>query len=343
MTDTVLVTGGTGYIAQWCIVELLNRGYSVRTTIRAAVKEQGVRAAVATLAGEAAHSERLTFALADLTDDAGWDAAVAGVDLVLHVASPLSPPSDDPEDMIRPARDGALRVLRAATAAGSGVKRVVQTSAANAASLQSYTQQGVTDETLWTDATDPALPLYRRSKTLAERAAWDFMADYDGPTTFATVLPGAVFGPILSADNIGSAAVIQRMLRGRPPLLPRIGFEVIDVRDLVDLHLRAMIAPEAAGQRFLGTGDFLWMTQIAAELRAELGAAARKVPTRRVPDFVVRLLARRDASLAEIAPALGRRNTHSTEKARTLLAWSPRSGREAVLACAESLVAHGAA
>lgn len=212
----VLVTGGTGYVGGWAIVALLQRGYDVRTTVRSQSREQAVIDAVST---EVDPGERLSFAYADLTKDDGWDAAMAGVDFVLHVASPLGNGSDkDADALIVPARDGALRVLRAATRAQ--VKRVVMTSAANAASPMSYTAEGVTDETLWT-VDDPSLPAYRRSKTIAEKAAWDFMADNDGSTELCTVLPGAVLGPILTSENVGTASLIQRMLRGEMRGAPR--------------------------------------------------------------------------------------------------------------------------
>ncbi|NJP43307.1 NAD-dependent epimerase/dehydratase family protein [Actinacidiphila epipremni] len=337
MPETVLVTGGTGYVAGWCVVELLRRGHRVRTTVRGHGREQAVRDAVA---GEVEPGGRLEFAVADLTADDGWAAAVEGVDRVLHVASPLGG-SGGPEALIAPARDGALRVLRAAAAAG--VRRVVMTSAANTASPSSYAEEGVTDETLWTDPDDPTLIPYRRSKTLAERAAWDFMAGYDGPTELTTILPGAVFGPILATDTIGSVGIVQRMLTGAMSGVPRIGLEVVDVRDVADIHLRAMTAPEAAGERFLATGEFLWMRDMARVLRAELGEQASRVATRQVPDVAVRLAARfRDPSLRDITPALGRRNRHSTAKARRLLGWQPRPAREAVVDCARSLLAHGA-
>src|SRR5262245_47651563 len=188
MTERVLVTGGTGYIAGWCIAELLQRGYEVRTTVRSAEKGDIARAAVATVVDP---RNRLSIATADLTSDGEWDTAVAGVDYVLHVASPLgNEHSTDPDELIVPARDGALRVLRAATAAG--VERVVITSAANAASPSSYADEGITDESLWTDPNDPTLIPYRRSKTLAEKAAWEYMAGYEGLTTLTTILPGAV-------------------------------------------------------------------------------------------------------------------------------------------------------
>ncbi|MEV7416187.1 NAD-dependent epimerase/dehydratase family protein [Streptomyces sp. NPDC089919] len=338
MSELVLVTGGTGYIGGWCIAELLKRGYEVRTTVRSPGREQAVTEAVST---EVDPAGRLTFAIADLTSDEGWEEAMKGVDHVLHVASPLGAASDDPQALIGPARDGALRVLRAATAAR--VRRVVMTSAANAASPSSYATEGITDETLWTDPEDPTLIPYRRSKTLAERAAWDFMAEYDGPTELTTVLPGAVFGPVLTADNLGSVGIVARMLSGRMSGVPRIGLEVVDVRDLVDVHIRAMTAPAAAGQRFLATGEFLWMADMARTLRDGLGEQGRRVSTRQIPDFAVRLVARfKDPSLREITPALGRRNRHSTEKARTLLGWQPRPARRTVLDCAQSLIAHGA-
>ncbi|MFF7475811.1 NAD-dependent epimerase/dehydratase family protein [Streptomyces sp. NPDC008092] len=337
MPELVLVTGGTGYIAGWCVVELLRRGHDVRTTVRAPGREQAVVDAVSAVVDPAG---RLGFAVADLTADAGWDAAMKGVDRVLHVASPLGVRAGTP-DLVTPARDGTLRVLRAAAAAG--VRRVVMTSAANAASPSSYASEGVTDETLWTDPEDPALIPYRRSKTLAELAAWEFVRGHGGPTELTTVLPGAAFGPVLTADAAGSVGIVARMLSGAMPGVPRIGLEVVDVRDLVDLHLRAMTSPAAAGERFLGTGEFVWMADMARVLRDGLGERGRLVSTRRLPDVAVRLAARfRDPGLREITPALGRRNRHTTEKAARLLGWQPRPARQTVLDCAESLLAHGA-
>jgi dihydroflavonol-4-reductase len=334
MSETVLVTGGTGYVAGWCIVSLLERGYSVRTTVRSLKKEQQVRDAVGTVVDPA---DRLSFTVADLTGDAGWDEAVAGVDYVLHVASPLgNEDTRDAEALIVPARDGALRVLRAATRAG--VKRVVMTSAANAASPSDYREEGITDETLWTDPDDPTLIPYRKSKTVAEKAAWDYMAGQGGPTTLTTILPGAVFGPILTTSNLGSVRIVARMAGGKLPGTPRIGLEIVDVRDLADLHLRAMTSPEAAGQRFLGTGEFTWMREMAEALKAGLGADGTKVPTRQLPDFVVRISALFDKSLRPIVSSLGRKNRHSTAKAERVLGWHARPAAETVVACAKSLL-----
>ena len=336
MDQRILVTGGSGNVGGWCVAELLQRGAEVRTTVRSAGRADEVRSAVAAFAGS---SEPLEFAIVDLATDDGWDAAMADVDVVLHVATPMAATDNDPETLIRPAVDGTIRVLQAATRAG--VRRVVMTSAANAASPSSYSTDGVTDETLWTDPDDPTLIPYRRAKTLAEKSAWDLVATTAGAPELVTVLPGAVFGPLLSRSTIGSVGIIARMLAGKMPRVPRIGLEVVDVRDLADLHLRAMTDPAAAGERFLGTGEFVWMRGIATVLRAELGAEASKVSTRGVPDLLVKLAARRDESLREVAPALGRKNRHSTAKAQRVLGWQPRPAAESVIDCARSLIDHG--
>lgn len=334
MTETVLVTGGTGFVASWCIVELLQRGFAVRTTVRSLSKEQAVRAAISTAIDP---GDRLTFFAADLTSDVGWDAAVAGCDYVLHVASPLGWDNPkDPDALIVPAREGALRVLRAATQAA--VKRVVLTSACAAASPPLASADSMNDETLWTDPENGQLNAYQKSKTLAERAAWQFMRDYHGPTTLTTILPGAVFGPVLSAENLGSVQVIGRLLQGRLPGNPRLGFEVVDVRDLADVHIRAMTEAQAAGQRFIAAGSFLWMTDISKTLHSKLGRAARKVPTRTLPDFVLRLLSAFDPMLREVTPRLGRKHLHTSEKAQRLLGWQQRPAAVTVVDCAESLM-----
>lgn len=334
MTETVLVTGGTGFVASWCIVELLQRGFAVRTTVRSLSKEQAVRAAISTAIDP---GDRLTFFAADLTSDVGWDAAVAGCDYVLHVASPLGWDNPkDPDALIVPAREGALRVLRAATQAA--VKRVVLTSACAAASPPLASADSMNDETLWTDPENGQLNAYQKSKTLAERAAWQFMRDYHGPTTLTTILPGAVFGPVLSAENLGSVQVIGRLLQGRLPGNPRLGFEVVDVRDLADVHIRAMTEAQAAGQRFIAAGSFMWMTDISKTLHSKLGRAARKVPTRTLPDFVLRLLSAFDPMLREVTPRLGRKHLHTSEKAQRLLGWQQRPAAVTVVDCAESLM-----
>ncbi|GIF68804.1 dihydroflavonol-4-reductase [Asanoa ishikariensis] len=320
----VLVTGGTGFVAGWCIAGLLDRGFAVRTTVRDP--------------GRTAHGDQVEVVSADLTRDDGWDAAVAGCDYVLHVASPLGG-TDRRADLIGPARDGALRVLRAATRAG--VRRVVLTS--STAATTPADPHGVSDETVWTDPDDPSLNPYRRSKLLAERAAWNFMATQGGDTELTTVLPAAVFGPLRSPGNAGSVDVIARLLARRPPVLPRFGFSIVDVRDLADLHIRAMTAPAAAGERFIGAGEFRWLAEIAAVLRSHLGAHAAKVPTRGVPDGVVRTLARVVPPLRPLTPLLGRDLTFSSAKAQQLLGFTPRPATDTIVDCATSLLPTAAA
>jgi len=336
MAETVLVTGGTGYIAGWCLAGLLQQGYQVRTSLRSLAKEPALRAA---LSGQGIDPTPLTCFAADLTSDEGWRAAMAGCDYVLHVASPLG--LDAPqhlEDMIAPARDGTLRILRAAT--NAGVRRVVMTSAATVATPPLQSPDSVSDEHVWFDPNETNVTPYRHAKRQAERAAWAFMQAQPCTTTLTTVLPGAVFGPIMSRDTLGSVQVIGRLLEGRAKGNPRLGFEVVDVRDLADLHIRAMTAPAAAGQRLLGVGQFLWMAEISQLLRDHLGAAASKVPTRTIPDWLLRLLARFDPLLRGLTPNLGRKHCHTAEKSYRLLGWQPRPASETLIDCANSLIAH---
>ncbi|MDR3510484.1 MAG: aldehyde reductase [Caulobacteraceae bacterium] len=333
---TVLVTGGSGYIGGWCVIGLLQQGHVVRTTVRNLAREAEVRAAL----GQVADLGRLSFHQADLTADAGWDEAVAGCDYVLHVASPLGVAEPkDPNVLIGPARDGARRAVGAAIKAG--VRRVVLTSSVAATSKAVGGPDSVCDETVWTDPDGPRVSAYAQSKTLAERAAWDLIAASGGTTTLATVNPALVLGPVLSQDFSGSVQVVERLLSGRVPGLPRLGFNVVDVRDVADLHIRAMTAPEAAGQRLIAAGAFAWMADLAALLRERLGPDAAKVPTGKVPDFVLRLAGLFDRELASVTPSLGHRHDFTSAKARSLLGWTPRPMEETILDCARSLIATG--
>jgi dihydroflavonol-4-reductase len=330
---TVLVTGGTGFIGGWCIADLVAKGYTVRATVRDLTRSGQVTEAISRTVDR---KPAIEFVTADLNADDGWDQAMAGVRAVMHVASPMGIiGGGSAESLVSTTFGGVERVFAAAGAAG--VERIVMTSAANASSPSSYASGGVTDETLWTDPDDPTLIPYRRAKTLAEQLAWD-LAGKPGSPELVTILPGAVFGPVLSASTVGSVGIIGRMLEGKMRRLPRIGFEIVDVRDLGRLHSLALVEPRAAGERFLGTGDFLWMRDMANVLRCELGVAAERVPTRGVPDFLVRLAARRDPALREVAPTLGRRHRHSTTKARDLLGWNPRPATQTIVDCARSLI-----
>jgi nucleoside-diphosphate-sugar epimerase len=260
--ETVLVTGGSGFIGSWCIIELLRQGYVVRTTLRSLDRESATRAAIGKqVAAQVDAQDRLHFYAADLTADAGWDAAAGGCDYILHVASPVVVfEPKNPDELIVPARDGARRAIRAGLKAG--VKRVVLTSSVAAASPRAGARESISDETVWTDLDDPKVSAYARSKTLAERAAWDQIGASGGAMTLATVNPVVVLGPVLSRDYSASVQLVERLLSGRPPGLPRLGFNIVDVRDVADLHIRAMIAPEAAGQRFIATSDFAWLADV---------------------------------------------------------------------------------
>jgi dihydroflavonol-4-reductase len=335
---TVLVTGGSGFIGGWCVIGLLQQGYVVRTTVRDLSREAGVRAALGTVVDP---GNRLSFHAANLTEDAGWDAAVEGCDYVLHVASPLGVAQPkDPDVLIVPAREGARRAVSAAIKAG--VKRVVLTSSVAATSKGVGGSDWTSDETVWTDLTDRRVSAYARSKTLAERAAWDLINASDGKTTLATVNPALVLGPVLDGDASGSAQVVERLLSGRVPGLPRLGFNVVDVRDVADLHIRAMTDPKAAGERFVAAGRYAWMGELADLLRARLGESAAKVPTRKVPSVVVRLVGLFDKELASVVPNLGHKHDFSSAKAQTLLGWRARPMEETVLDTARSLIAAGA-
>jgi dihydroflavonol-4-reductase len=333
---TVLVTGGSGYIAGWCVIGLLQQGYAVRTTVRDLSREAEVRAALSKVVDP---GNRLSFHAADLSADQGWEAAVQGCEYVLHVASPLGVTEPkDPDTLIKPARDGAVRVVEAAVKAG--VTRVVMTSSVAATSRRAEGGDSTSDETVWTDLTLPGVGAYTKSKTLAERAAWDLIAASGGPTTMATVHPSMVIGPVLSRDFSESIQVVERLVTGRMPGLPRLGFSIVDVRDVADMHIRAMTAPAAAGQRFIAATEFAWMADLAALLRERLGAQI-KAPTRKVPDFVVRLVGLFDKDLASVTPSLGRKVDFSSAKARDLLGWTPRPLDDTILDCARSLIAVG--
>ncbi|WP_293905581.1 aldehyde reductase [Phenylobacterium sp.] len=334
---TALVTGGSGYIGGWCVVGLLQQGYVVRATVRDLAKEADARASIA---GVVDPGNRLSFHAVTLTADAGWDAAAEGCDYVLHVASPLGVAEPkDPDVLIRPAREGARRAVAAAIKAG--VKRVVLTSSVAATSKGSGGGDWTADETTWTDPDARGVSAYARSKTLAERAAWELIAEHGGATTLATVNPALVLGPVRSGDFSDSVQVVERLLTGRVPGLPRLGFNVVDVRDVADLHIRAMTAPEAAGQRFIAAAHHAWMADIAAILRARLGEAAAKVPTRKVPDLLLRLVGLFDKDLASVAPSLGHKHDFSSQKAQDLLGWRPRALEDTIVDCATSLIATG--
>ncbi|MFP3466315.1 SDR family oxidoreductase [Leifsonia sp. SIMBA_070] len=341
--DLVLVTGGSGFLGAHCVLALLQSGYRVRTTIRTPARAADVRAQLAA-GGVDDPGDRLEFAIADLTSDAGWAEAVAGCRFVLHVASPFpSRQPKDPDELIVPARDGALRVLRAARDAA--VERVVLTSSFAAIGYgHEPTDRAFTEED-WTelDSGRPVSP-YAQSKTIAERAAWDFVAQNGARTDgaalqLATVNPVGILGPVLGPDISSSVELIRLVKEGRLPRLPDVSFGIVDVRDVAALHLLAMTRPEAAGQRFLAiAGEVMKAQEVALLIRGHLGdQAGRRVSTRLMPQWMLRAAAPFSRRVRESLPELGTVRRASAEKARTVLGWSPRTREEAVLATVDTL------
>ena len=337
--ELVLVTGGTGFIGAHCILQLLEAGYQVRTSVRSLSREAEVRQMLRVGGVEA--GERVSFVAADLTSDAGWPEAVAGCAYVLHVASPF--PSSIPKDedeLIVPAREGALRVLKAARDAK--VKRVVLTSSFAAIGYGQPCKNRPFNEGDWTDPNGDDVRAYVKSKTLAEKAAWDFVANDGGGLELSVVNPVGVFGPVLGPDYSTSILLVQRLMDGAVPGCPRLYFGAVDVRDVADMHVKCMTDPAARNQRFLAVaGDFISIVQIARILKRRMGPAGRRIPTIELPDFLVRLAARRDPAVQQILPELGKRKNATNEKARRLLNWQPRSNEECLVATAESLVKLG--
>lgn len=339
MAEKVLVTGGTGFIGAHCILQLLERGYDVRTTVRSRRREGDVRAMLKI--GGAEPGERLSFAEADLTSDAGWPEAVAGCAYVLHVASPFPPnvPKDENE-LIVPAREGALRVLRAARDAG--VKRVVLTSSFAAIGYGHKPSSKPFDETSWTNIDGTGVSAYVKSKTIAERAAWDFIAREGGALELSVVNPVGVFGPVLGPDYSTSILLVQRLMDGAMPGCPRLAFGAVDVRDVASLHLLAMTKAEAKGERFLAlSGEFLKIVDIARVLKARLAAAASRIPTNELPDWMLHLAALGDPAVRQLLPELGKYKNGTGEKAKRVLGWQPISPEDSLVATAESMMRLG--
>jgi nucleoside-diphosphate-sugar epimerase len=338
--STVLVTGGSGFIGSHAIVQLLAAGHTVRTTVRSLQREADVRALLRE-GGVTDRGDRLSFFEADLMSDAGWATAAKGCEYVLHVASPF--PANVPKDeneLIVPAREGALRVLKAARDADA--KRVVMTSSFAAIGYGHEQQAAPFTEKDWTDVNGADASPYVKSKTLAERAAWEFIGREGRRLELAVVNPVAVFGPVLSKDYATSILIVQKMMDGELPGCPRLKFGVVDVRDVVDLHLKAMTDPAAKGERFIAvSGDFVWMVEMAKSLKSRMGATAGRVATRELPDFLVKLATLKDAAVKQIIPELGVEKNATSEKAMRVLGWSPRSREDALVATAESLVRLG--
>lgn len=335
--ETVLVTGGSGFIAVYCIIQLLNEGYRVRTTVRSDAKEKLTRDMLNAAGVEP--GDRLSFARADLSSDTGWREAAAGCRFVIHGASPTpNTMTGAEENWIAPARDGMLRVLRAAKDAG--VSRVVLTSAFGTISYGRKPLGRPFNEDDWTDTT-ANIPPYQKSKTLAEKAAWEYVAKDGKGLELATVHPVAVLGPVLATDFSHSITIIQRMMNGLPRI-PKVNSGFVDVRDVADLHLRAMTMPAANGQRFLAiSGHSHWFIELARMLKKRLGKRARKVSTRELPNWIVRLAAIRDSNMRMMAAQVGKAMDATGAKAERMLGWNPRPVEDSLVDTAESLIKFG--
>ncbi len=338
---TILVTGASGFIAMHCILKLLEAGFRVRGTLRSPSRETSLRA---TFRRHVDADERLSFHAADLMGDEGWREAIEGCDAVLHVASPLPrrPPKHE-DDLIVPAREGVLRVL--ALAAGLGVRRVVMTSSV-AAVLYGHARDGseVYDETSWS-IPEKTVGAYEKSKTFAERAAWEFM---DSPSRrreleFAAINPGLVLGPILDEDYGTSGELVRKLMKRELPGCPPIGYAPVDVRDVADAHIRAMDVPEAAGKRFIVAIEHAWFRDIAKILDAHLRDRGYRIPTGRLPAFALRFAALFDQTTRLVVPEIGLRMDVSSEQARRVLGWQPRSLETMVTDMADSLIEFGVA
>lgn len=334
MTGTVLVSGGSGYIAGFLIRQLVAEGWIVHTTIRNLEGEGRVRARLAV------DNDRLHFFAADLMRDAGWAEAMAGCSHVAHVASPF--PANhvkDADELIVPARDGALRALRFARDAG--VKRFVLTSSVAAIAYGHTHDKRIFTEADWTNTDSPDTSPYAKSKTIAERAARDWIAAEGGTMEFASVNPSLVVGPVMDGDFSTSVEVISKMLTGAMPGCPDLAFAVVDVRDLVDLHVRVLNAPGMADERFIASGRTFKLIDIAKLFKARLGARARKVPARRLPDFLVRIVALFDPMVRSVVSELGHNRQMIPGHAKAMLDWQTRDEEESLVDCANSLIDHG--
>lgn len=337
MPRTVLLTGASGYIAKHIALRLLNAGYHVRGTVRSLSRGTEVTEAVHPhLRDDSELDARLRFVALDLASDDGWDAAMDGIDVLMHTASPfpmVQPKNAD--EVIGPAVDGALRALRSAQVAG--VTRTIMTSS-TAAISGSPLPAGDTayDETNWTDPDDPAITAYTRSKTLAEKAAWDYVRDHAPEMNLTVVNPGFVVGAPLDRTFGTSIAVIERILRAKDPMVPRFGFTAVDVQDVAEMHVSVIDRPETHGQRIMTVDQFMWFADMARAIKA--AHPGRKVVTRVAPDVFVKFLGLFDPAIRSIIPALGKREKIDNSRAVATLGRGMRQAPRSVVDTATYLI-----
>jgi dihydroflavonol-4-reductase len=335
----VLVTGATGFIAGHVILQLLDAGHEVRGTARSASSAAKLNETLSKYAGRPIAIELVA---ANLERDDGWAEAVAGMDFVQHVASPFpSGVPKDPDELIRPATDGALRVLKASRAAG--VKRVVMTSSMAAIAYGwGENRPAVLTEEHWSNPDNlKDNTAYTRSKTIAERAAWDYINGEGKGLELAVINPAVVLGPVMSGDLSASLELLTMPLSGKIPALPRIGFGIVDVRDVAAAQVAAMTVPGAAGERFLVSQPFMWFSDVADVLREAFPAYAKKLPKGTMPDFMLKIVAVVNPTLKQVIPELGRQRQTSNEKAKRVLGWQPHTAKAAIIDGAQSLIDAG--
>lgn len=336
---TVLVTGASGFIAMHCVLQLLELGYRVRGTLRTSSREASLRK---TFDKHATVDDRLEFVFADLTNDDGWDDAAKACLYVLHVASPFpnQPPKHE-DELIVPACEGTLRILKAS--AQADVKRVVMTSSLAAVSSgHVFDSSKVFDENDWS-RTDADIGAYEKSKTLAERTAWDFVNSLKGDDKLelAVINPGMVLGPILDNHYSTSGEVVRKLMRREYPGCPKLSFPAVDVRDVAVAHIAAMTTPEADGKRFCCTSEHAWMSEIAVILNNHFSKQGYKIPTRELPNFIIRLVALFDKTVRLVVGNLGKRSEYSNEFIKNVLDWKPRSLEEMIVAMGQSMIEQG--
>jgi dihydroflavonol-4-reductase len=334
----VLLTGITGFVGSHTAIQLLENGYQVTGTLRDMKRADSIKRIIAR---HTSNTDNLCFAGADIQDENIWQKLMTGVDYVQHIASPFPKimPKDE-NDLIIPARNGNINILSAA--ASCRVKRVVVTSSGAAINYGQPPEQRrrVFDETDWTDVNrkDDITP-YIKSKAIAEQAAWDFIKNDHSGLELAVVCPALILGPLLEEDFSASINVVIKMLDGSLPAVPQIGFEIVDVRSVASLLILAMEQPQATNERYIGSAGYLTMSDIAGILKKAY--PKMKIPSRKLPDFMVRILSLFDSTIKPVLPELGTKRKLNNSKAINDLGWKPFKPEETVLSCAASILQSG--
>ena len=327
--EKVLVTGATGYIGLHCVQQLLNQGYAVNGSVRSPERKEEVFEA---LQKHNTPTENLNLFTFNLTEDDGWDEGMEGCDYLLHVASPIALENHNEDFFVKPAVAGVKRAFKYAKK--HNVKKVVLTSSV-AAIFDTLEEKTDYDETDWSDPENPSISHYAKSKTLAEKAAWDFVDNEDNPFELAVINPALVIGPSLSGDLGESNKAIAMVTTGKMPVAVPLQFGYVDVRDVAAAHLLAMQNSNSNGERFALAEKDLWYKDVAKVLRDN---GFDKAPTFNVPVWLAKILANFSKELKVTLPYLGRvRSVNNTSKAKDILGWNPRPAEESIIDIAEQI------